>query len=125
MKRAADRYRKLRRGVYLVLEGGPAHGPFGTIVEVFLIVLIIANVVAFTLASVPSIRQPYWVDLEVFEIFSVAVFTIEYILRLWVAIEDPRAGALERPPFGRAKADTADRFPRRGAGLLHGVPAVP
>jgi voltage-gated potassium channel len=89
MKRAVDRYRKLRRGVYLVLEGGPAHGAFGTIVEVFLIVLIIANVVAFSLASVPSIRKPYWLDLEVFEIFSVAVFTIEYILRLWVAIEDP------------------------------------
>jgi voltage-gated potassium channel len=89
MTRAADKYRKFRRRVYLVLEGGPAHGALGTIVEVFLIVLIIANVVAFTLASVPSIRQPYWLDLEVFEIFSVAVFTIEYILRLWVAIEDP------------------------------------
>jgi voltage-gated potassium channel len=89
MKHAVDRYRRLRRRVYLVLEGGPAHGPFGAAVEAFLIVLIIANVVAFTLQSVPSIRQPYWLDLEVFEIFSVAVFTIEYIARLWVAIEDP------------------------------------
>lgn len=89
MKRAVDRYQKFRRRVYLVLEGGPAHGAFGAIVETFLIVLIIANVVAFTLQSVPSIRQPYWLDLEVFEIFSVAVFTIEYVLRLWVAIEDP------------------------------------
>ena len=89
MKRAVDRYQKLRRRVYLVLEGGPAHGVLGAVVETFLIVLIIANVAAFTLQSVPSIRQPYWLDLEVFEVFSVAVFTIEYVLRLWVSIEDP------------------------------------
>ena len=89
MKRAVDKYQKLRRRVYLVLEGGPAHGVTGAVIEAFLIVLIILNVVAFTLASVPSIRQPYWFDLEVFEVFSVAVFTIEYVLRLWVSIEDP------------------------------------
>ena len=89
MTQADDRYQKLRRRVYLVLEGGPAHGLLGGVVETFLIVLIIANVAAFTLQSVPSIRQPYWLDLEVFEVFSVAVFTIEYVLRLWVSIEDP------------------------------------
>jgi voltage-gated potassium channel len=72
-----------------VLEGGPAHGRLGTVVETFLIVLIILNVAAFTIQSVPSIRQPYWFDLEVFEIFSVAVFTAEYIVRLWVSVEDP------------------------------------
>jgi voltage-gated potassium channel len=89
MRQAVDRYRRFRRSVYLVLEGGPAHGFTGALVETFLIVLIIANVAAFTLASVPSIRQPYWFDLEVFEVFSVAVFTVEYALRLWVAVEDP------------------------------------
>ena len=89
MRNARDRYARLRRRVYLVLEGGPAHGRWGSIVEAFLVVLIIANVVAFTLQSVPSIRQPYWFDLEAFEVFSVAVFTIEYIVRLWISIEDP------------------------------------
>jgi voltage-gated potassium channel len=89
MRMAARRYGSFRRRVYLVLEGGPAHGPLGSLVEIFLVVLIILNVVAFTIQSVPSIRQPYWLDLEVFEVFSVAVFTIEYILRLWVSVEDP------------------------------------
>lgn len=83
------KYRSLRRQVYLVLEGGPAHGLLGTMVETFLVVLIILNVVAFTLQSVPSIWKPYGLDLEIFEIFSVAVFTVEYALRLWVAVEDP------------------------------------
>ncbi len=88
MRTAAKRYGNFRRRVYLVLEGGPAHGWLGRLVEVFLVVLIILNVVAFTIQSVPSIRQPYWLDLEVFEVFSVAVFTIEYIVRLWVSVED-------------------------------------
>ena len=89
MRTATGKYAKLRRRVYLVLEGGPAHGLWGRLVEIFLVVLIIANVVAFTLQSVPSIRQPYWFDLEAFEVFSVAVFTFEYIIRLWISIEDP------------------------------------
>jgi voltage-gated potassium channel len=89
MHTAAKRYGTLRRRVYLVLEGGPAHGRLGALVEAFLIVLIILNVIAFSLQSVPSIRQPYWLDLEVFEIFSVAVFSVEYLLRLWVSVEDP------------------------------------
>ncbi len=89
MHGAGRTYKDLRRRAYLVLEGGPAHGLLGAAVEGFLIVLIILNVVAFTLQSVPSIRQPYWIDLEVFEVFSVAVFTIEYVLRLWASVEDP------------------------------------
>src|SRR5512142_3305060 len=86
---AGRRYLSFRRRVYLVLEGGPAHGWRGALVEAFLIVLIILNVVAFTLQSVPSIWKPYYFDLEVFEVFSVAVFTIEYMARLWVSVEDP------------------------------------
>ncbi|GAA0553446.1 voltage-gated potassium channel [Rhizomicrobium palustre] len=86
---ARSSYAKLRHRAYLVLEGGPAHGKLGEAIEIFIVVLIIANVVAFTLQSVPSIREPYWFDLEAFEVFSVAVFTLEYIARLWVAIENP------------------------------------
>ncbi|HUO97809.1 MAG TPA: cyclic nucleotide-gated ion channel [Rhizomicrobium sp.] len=89
MRKARDKYVSLRRRVYLVLEGGPASGMLGGLVEAFLIILIILNVLAFTVQSVPSIRRPYWLDLEVFEIFSVAVFTVEYVLRLWVSMEDP------------------------------------
>ncbi|MDE2134870.1 MAG: ion transporter [Alphaproteobacteria bacterium] len=83
------KYRSFRRQVYLVLEGGHTGGPVGRFVESFLIILIILNVVGFTLQSVPSIRQPYWFDLDVFEAVSVAIFTVEYGLRLWVSVEDP------------------------------------
>jgi voltage-gated potassium channel len=83
------RYGSIRRRVYLVLEGGHAGGLPGTMVETFLIVLIVLNVAAFTIQSVPSIRRPFWLDLELFEVVSVAIFSVEYILRLWVSVEDP------------------------------------
>jgi voltage-gated potassium channel len=86
-----------------VLEGGHAGGLPGAALEAFLIVLIILNVVAFTLQSVPWIRRPYWFDLELFEIFSVAIFTVEYALRLWVSPEDPFIGEFG-PWHGRLRA---------------------
>ena len=89
MKRAAKKLTTFRRRVYLALEGGHAGGSVGRAGGNFLIVLIILNVAAFTIQSVPSIRQPYWFDFEVFEIISVAIFSGEYILRLWVSVEDP------------------------------------
>jgi voltage-gated potassium channel len=89
MRTGAKAYSSLRRRVYFLLEGGHAGGWFGALIEAFLIILIILNVAAFTIQSVPSIDQPYWFDLEIFEIVSVAIFTTEYILRLWVSVEDP------------------------------------
>ena len=93
----------LRRRVYLVLEGGRAGGLLGGFVEVFLIVLILLNVIGFTLQTVPSIERLYWFDLTALEIASVAIFTVEYALRLWVSVEDPIVG--ESGPWrGRLRA---------------------
>ncbi|HWA29747.1 MAG TPA: cyclic nucleotide-gated ion channel [Rhizomicrobium sp.] len=79
----------LRRRVYIVLEGGRAAGWLGTVVEAGLIVLIVANVVAFSLQSMPFITRDRETALGVFEIVSVAIFGLEYLTRLWVSVEDP------------------------------------
>jgi len=79
----------VRRRLFLVLEGGPASGTAGVVVEGTLIVLILANVVAYSLQSVSGIEGRYWRDLDGFEILSVAIFTVEYLCRLWCAPEDP------------------------------------
>src|SRR5687768_6353052 len=55
-----------------------------------LIALIIANVIAFVIETVDSVYQQYSVFFQVFEMFSLAVFSIEYLLRIWVAPLDPR-----------------------------------
>jgi voltage-gated potassium channel len=81
------RDKSFRRRVYLALEGA---GTAGTIVEVGLVALILANVVAFTLQSVPSILGEFPEFFIPFEAFSIGIFTIEYAMRLWCAPEDPR-----------------------------------
>ena len=80
---------KIRRRVYEILELGRGEDRLSIIVENALILLIILNVVAFTLETVPAIDAAYGDLLFVFEVFSVAVFTIEYGLRLWSAVEVP------------------------------------
>ncbi|MDE3115969.1 MAG: ion transporter [Pseudomonadota bacterium] len=78
-----------RHRIYVVLEGGRASGVSGAIVDGALIALILANVLAYTLQSVPAIEHAYLGDLVEFEFVSVAIFSIEYALRLWSAVEDP------------------------------------
>ena len=85
----SGRTTSLRHRLYVVLEGGQASGIAGAIVDGVLIALILANVAAYTLQSVPAIEHAWLGDLVEFEIASVAIFTIEYALRLWSAPEDP------------------------------------
>jgi voltage-gated potassium channel len=89
MKARKSAPESIRRRAYIVLEGGRASGWIGGIVEGLLIVLIVANVGAYTLQSIPEIRQSYMHDLVVFEIVSVAIFALEYVLRLWTCVEEP------------------------------------
>ena len=51
--------------------------------------LILLNIAAFVAETVPDIARQHHAAFHAFEIFSVAVFTIEYGLRLWTAVEVP------------------------------------
>lgn len=83
------RSHRLRRRVYLVLEGGHAGGLAGVLVEITLIALILANVIGYTLQSVPWIEKAWLGDLLGLELASIVIFSFEYGLRLWAAPEDP------------------------------------
>lgn len=76
----------LRRQVYLALE---ASSPAATIVDNMLVVLILANIGAVVLESIPSMHFAFAHEFQLFNDFSIVVFTIEYIARLWAAIEIP------------------------------------
>jgi len=56
----------------------------------FLIVLIVLNVVAVILETLDPVRRQYGAWFSVFEVFSIAVFTLEYALRVWASDADPR-----------------------------------
>ncbi|HEY1960802.1 MAG TPA: cyclic nucleotide-gated ion channel [Rhizomicrobium sp.] len=83
----------LRRRLYRVLEAGHILNWQVLLFEAFLITLIIANVIAVTLDTVKGIGTEYATYFYWFETVSVVIFAIEYSLRLWVSIEDPRYGA--------------------------------
>jgi voltage-gated potassium channel len=58
--------------------------------DIFIITLIALNVVAVIIGSVKSIELNYSYELRVFEIISVLIFTVEYLLRVWTSIEAPK-----------------------------------
>jgi voltage-gated potassium channel len=65
-----------------------------------LVALIILNVVAICLETVSSIAAGHDRYFRAFETFSVVAFSIEYVLRVWAAVEEPR---FARPLIGRLK----------------------
>ncbi|MBS9475755.1 cyclic nucleotide-gated ion channel [Ancylobacter radicis] len=79
-----------RRRCYEILERDSAHDRLAERVNIALIVLIVANVVVAVLETVPSLLLRDMVFFRTFEILSLAVFALEYLLRLWAAPEDPR-----------------------------------
>lgn len=68
--------------------------------DYFIAALILANVGAVVFETVGDNADRYGVPLHLFELVSVAVFTVEYVLRLWSAPEHPRYA---QPVLGRLK----------------------
>src|SRR5665647_3568961 len=84
---ARVRVTELRRRVYQVLEQGPVGDAMGVVIDRLLVLLILLNLVAVALESVPEYGARYALAFNLIEIVSLVVFTVEYFLRLWVAIE--------------------------------------
>jgi voltage-gated potassium channel len=71
-------------------------------IDWFLIVMIVLNVIAVVLESIEHLSIAHGPAFHVFDLFSVAVFSVEYLLRLWTAVEmdDPR---YRHPVWGRLR----------------------
>ena len=85
---------RIRHQAYELLED-PVNVRAARLLNWALIALIIANVAAILLDSVPSIHANYRTWLKLFEWFSIGLFTIEYCVRVWAAVEreDGKYGA--------------------------------
>ena len=82
-----------RNAVYQALEVAQEKNWVSRSVDVFLIALISASVIAVILESMPGIEAKYGNALRVFEVMTVSVFTVEYLLRVWCSVEsEPAAG---------------------------------
>ncbi len=84
---ARTRLRELRRRSYHVLEQGPVGDRLSTWIDRLLVILILINLIAVTLESMPKYEARYGTAFAVIEFFSLVIFTVEYGLRLWSSVE--------------------------------------
>ena len=80
--------KSLRKRIWEILEKGNSNDKVSFYTDIFLITLIIFNIIAVLLETVDSIYSKYTLEFLIFERFSTAVFLIEYILRVWVCVEE-------------------------------------
>ena len=80
--------KSLRKRIWEILEKGNSNDKVSFYSDIFLITLIIFNIIAVLLETVDSIYSKFTLEFLIFERFSTAVFLIEYILRVWVCVED-------------------------------------
>lgn len=76
-----------RTKVAALLAGQGAYQKAGGYLDAFLITLIMINVVAIVLESVPELTAQYHHHFLLLEVTSVGIFAIEYLLRLWSCVE--------------------------------------
>lgn len=75
----------MKKRIHHVLTVSKTTGDLSWYFDVFIIALIVLNVVAIVLESIVSIKMEFETYFLNFEIFSVIVFTVEYVLRIWTA----------------------------------------
>ena len=87
----------LRTRIYKIVESTHPDDLHGQWFDYFIVALIITNVIAVILETVEGLYVAYTEFFTGFELFSVAVFTVEYLVRLWVVVDSPNENY--RHPF--------------------------
>ncbi len=81
---------RLKTRAYRITETGKRGDTLSVAFDVLIISLILLNVVAITLETVEGLYQRHEVVFAAFEVFSVVIFSVEYLLRLWCCTENPK-----------------------------------
>jgi voltage-gated potassium channel len=83
-------YQKTKHKVHILLHPELGESKADKAINIFIITLIVLNVIAVMLETVPAINDKYHLYFIWFDRISVYIFTIEYILRVWSCTHDPR-----------------------------------
>ncbi len=78
-------YLKIQKRTSQLLSKGNVADKPSQYVDMILFILIVFNIAAVCLESVKHIGNEYKVAFNAFEFFSVVIFSIEYVLRVWSA----------------------------------------
>ncbi|MFW6051837.1 MAG: ion transporter [Myxococcota bacterium] len=100
MTAPADQRRGIKRRVHDILEAGEDRDAASRFFDAFLMALIGANVLAVVLETVQSVYSAHRTLFHAFDLFSVAVFSVEYVLRIWTCTVKPR---FRHPVGGRLR----------------------
>ena len=104
----------LKAKVYRILEAGHSHNWQSQLFESAMATLIGLNVVLFSIETVPHIAEQYRVPFLIFDVASIAIFTLEYAARMWVCTEHPPFAGLSptraRMKFARSPFMLVDFF---------------
>ena len=68
--------------IYKILDGS-VHERAARYCEVFIAAVVVLNVVAIILESVHELHEAYEVYFHAFDVVSVMIFSVEYVLRVW------------------------------------------
>lgn len=90
----------LKHRLFDLLEAGDRRSPGARTVDFILTVLIVLNVAAVAVDTIPEVARHWHAELRLFEAFCVGVFVLEYLMRLWVCTEH---GPLHRLPGWKAR----------------------
>jgi voltage-gated potassium channel len=76
-------YSTLKKRIFILLDPSEGESFWDKLIDSFIISLILLNVLAVILETVDSLFNSYGTLFRLFEIFSVGVFSLEYVLRVW------------------------------------------
>ena len=97
----------LRRWLYAWLFDTHIAGNLHRTVDRLIGLLIISNLFALLFEHVPAVYEPWHAWFHWFDLVSVAIFTVEYLLRLYVAPEDPEFAARSKPRWAYVRSPFA------------------
>ncbi len=80
---------RVRARLFEILETGRRNDTPSRIFNIFIVALILANVAGVVLTTVPEINARYGPAFDEFDWVCVAIFSVEYIARLWTAPHNP------------------------------------
>ncbi len=76
-------YHATKKKVHLLLQPDLGDTKWDKVINSFIIILILLNVIAVMLETVHSIHEEYKELFRIFDLVSVIIFTVEYVLRVW------------------------------------------
>lgn len=77
-----SRSQHIQRRIFEILDGAVLDGA-SKACEIFIATLVVANVLAIILESMHDLHEAYAAYFHMFDLVSVVVFSIEYVLRVW------------------------------------------